>query len=104
MPPLFFPSFHSDPASSMSKPNPILPLQPPGRVLMAPGPSCVHPRVYEALSRKLDGHLDPEFLKVMDETQEMLRQVFCTKNPLTISISGTGSAGMEGAFVNMVEP
>jgi alanine-glyoxylate transaminase/serine-glyoxylate transaminase/serine-pyruvate transaminase len=71
---------------------------------MGPGPSCVHPRVYEALSRKLDGHLDPEFLKVMDETQEMLRQVLCTKNPLTLSISGTGSAGMEAAFVNMVEP
>jgi len=60
------------------------PLQTTGRVLMGPGPSCVHSRVYEALSRKLDGHLDPEFLKVMDETQEMLRQVFCTKNQLTL--------------------
>lgn len=64
----------------------------------------VHPRVYEALARKLDGHLDPEFLAIMNETQEMLREVMCTRNRLTISVSGTGSAGMEAAFVNSVEP
>jgi alanine-glyoxylate transaminase/serine-glyoxylate transaminase/serine-pyruvate transaminase len=64
----------------------------------------VHSRVYEALSKKLDGHLDPEFLAIMDETQEMLRQVMGTANKLTLSISGTGSAGMEAAFVNLVEP
>ncbi len=75
-----------------------------GRILMGPGPSMVHPRVYEALSRKLDGHLDPEFLTIMNETQEMLREVFATKNRLTISISGTGSAGMEAALVNLIEP
>ena len=50
-------------------------LRPTGRVLLGPGPSMVHPRVYEALAKKLDGHLDPEFLAIMDETQEMLRQV-----------------------------
>jgi len=71
---------------------------------MGPGPSMVHPRVYEALGRKLDGHLDPEFLAIMNETQEMLREVLQTKNRLTISVSGTGSAGMEAAFVNLVEP
>jgi len=75
-----------------------------GRILLGPGPSMVHPRVYEALAKKLDGHLDPEFLAIMDETQEMLRQVMGTKNRLTLSISGTGSAGMEAAFVNVVEP
>ena len=71
---------------------------------MGPGPSSVHPRVYEALSKPLVGHLDPQFLGIMDATQEMLRQVFQTRNPLTISVSGTGSSGMEAAFVNVVEP
>lgn len=88
----------------MSSSSTFRPLKTTGRILMGPGPSCVHPRVYEALSRKLDGHLDPEFLGIMDETQAMLREVFSTKNPLTLSISGTGSAGMEAAFVNVVEP
>lgn len=80
------------------------PLRATGRILLGPGPSMVHPRVYEALARKLDGHLDPEFLAIMNETQEMLREVLQTKNRLTISISGTGSAGMEAAFVNITEP
>ena len=84
--------------------QPYRPLKSTGRILMGPGPSMVHPRVYEALSRKLDGHLDPEFLAIMNETQEMLREVLGTKNRLTISVSGTGSAGMEAAFVNTVEP
>ncbi|HVR75444.1 MAG TPA: alanine--glyoxylate aminotransferase family protein [Planctomycetota bacterium] len=80
------------------------PLKTTGRILMGPGPSMVHARVYEALSRRLDGHLDPEFLALMNETQEMLREVLGTKNRLTISVSGTGSAGMEAALVNLVEP
>lgn len=80
------------------------PLRTTGRLLMGPGPSMVHPRVYEALSRKLDGHLDPEFLGIMNETQEMLREVFQTRNRLTISVSGTGSAGMEAVLVNLIEP
>jgi alanine-glyoxylate transaminase/serine-glyoxylate transaminase/serine-pyruvate transaminase len=71
---------------------------------MGPGPSAVHPRVYEALSKPLVGHLDPQFIGIMDATQTMLRRVFATENPLTISVSGTGSAGMEAAFVNAVEP
>src|ERR1044071_4039713 len=79
-------------------------LSPPSRLLLGPGPSMVHPRVLQALSTPLIGHLDPEFLKIMDEIQQMLRQLFRTRNPFTIPISGTGSAGMEAALVNVVEP
>ena len=75
-----------------------------GRLLMGPGPSGVHPRVLEALSTPIVGHLDPQFLAVMDRIQEMLRQLFRTENRLTIAVSGTGSSGMESAFVNLVEP
>jgi len=64
----------------------------------------VHSRVYEAIGRPLVGHLDPQFLELMTQTQQRLRDVFCTENQLTIAISGTGSAGMEAAFVNLVEP
>ncbi len=71
---------------------------------MGPGPSCVPPEVYNALSRKTIGHLDPYFLQIMEELKDMLRTIMNTKNNLTIPISGTGSAGMEAAFVNLVEP
>ena len=74
------------------------------RVLMGPGPSDVPPEVLEALSRPTIGHLDPEFLGVLDETQAMLRSVFGTDNALTLPISATGSAGMETCFVNLLEP
>jgi alanine-glyoxylate transaminase/serine-glyoxylate transaminase/serine-pyruvate transaminase len=74
-----------------------------GRLLLGPGPSMVHPRVYKALSRPLFGHLDPEFLALMDEMQDRLRRVFRTTNSLTIAVSGTGSAGMEAALVNLIE-
>ena len=77
---------------------------PRGRLLMGPGPSGVHPRVLEALSSPMVGHLDPQFLALMDNIQEMLRRLFRTENRLTIAVSGTGSAGMESAFVNVVEP
>jgi alanine-glyoxylate transaminase / serine-glyoxylate transaminase / serine-pyruvate transaminase len=73
-------------------------------LLMGPGPSCVPPQVYQALSRPTLGHLDPYFLKIMDETRDMLRQVIKTQNVLTIPMSGTGSAGMEACFVNLIEP
>lgn len=79
-------------------------LAPPERVLLGPGPSTVHPRVLRAMATPLVGHLDPEFLKIMDRTQELLRQVFGTENRLTIPISGTGSAAMEASIANMVEP
>jgi alanine-glyoxylate transaminase/serine-glyoxylate transaminase/serine-pyruvate transaminase len=71
---------------------------------MGPGPSDVHPRVLQALSTPLLGHLDPEFIKIMTETQQMLRYVFQTENKITLPISGTGSAGMEAAVVNLIEP
>ena len=71
---------------------------------MGPGPSAVHRRVYEALSKRLVGHLDPEFIRIMNETQAMLRHVFRTENRLTFSVSGTGSAGMEACLVNCIEP
>ena len=76
----------------------------PARLLMGPGPSNVSYRVLRAMSTPVIGHLDPEFIKIMDATTEMLRAVFMTSNPLTIPISGTGSAGMETAFVNILEP
>ncbi len=79
-------------------------LQVPSRLLLGPGPSMVHPQVLHAMSMPLLGHLDPEFLKLMDKIQELLRYVFQTENLLTIPVSGTGSAAMETAVVNMVEP
>ena len=69
---------------------------------MGPGPSNPYPEVMQALARPVLGHLDPEFLALLDETCDRLRSVFRTTNPLTLPISGTGSAGMEAAFVNVV--
>jgi alanine-glyoxylate transaminase/serine-glyoxylate transaminase/serine-pyruvate transaminase len=74
------------------------------RVLMGPGPCNPYPEVVEAFTRPLLGHLDPDFLVVLDETCDRLRTVFRTANELTLPISGTGSAGMEAAFVNVVGP
>ncbi|MFB6303806.1 MAG: alanine--glyoxylate aminotransferase family protein [Haloferacaceae archaeon] len=79
-------------------------LTPPDRTLMGPGPSDVHPRVLRAMSTPLVGHLDPAFVEVMDEVQELLRYVFRTDNRWTLPISGTGSAAMEAAVGNLVEP
>lgn len=77
---------------------------PKAKLLLGPGPSNTDPRVLRALSEPTLGHLDPEFVAIMDETTELLRYVFNTNNRLTIPISGTGSAGMETALVNAVEP
>jgi alanine-glyoxylate transaminase / serine-glyoxylate transaminase / serine-pyruvate transaminase len=77
---------------------------PPERLLLGPGPSPVHPRVLEAQARPVVGHLDPWFLSAADQLAEMLRHVFRTDNRLTYAVSGTGSAGMETAVVNLVEP
>lgn len=74
------------------------------RVLMGPGPSMPYPEATEALGRPLLGHLDPVFLAVLDETCDRLRTVWGTDNALTLPVSGTGSAGMEAAFVNLVGP
>jgi alanine-glyoxylate transaminase/serine-glyoxylate transaminase/serine-pyruvate transaminase len=85
-------------------PNPIPSLTPPARILMGPGPSDTAARVLAALGAPTVGHLDPYFLQVMNETQSMLREVFRTKNELTLAVSGTGSAGMETCVVNLIEP
>ena len=77
---------------------------PPARVLLGPGPSQVHPRVLSAMAAPLLGHLDPAFVAMMEDVKQLLRFVFATENPLTLPISGTGSAGMEAAIVNLVEP
>ncbi|EMA68815.1 aminotransferase class V [Halorubrum aidingense JCM 13560] len=79
-------------------------LTPPDRTLMGPGPSDVHPRVLKAMSTPLVGHLDPSFVEIMDEVQELLRYTFRTDNQWTIPVSGTGSASMEAAIGNLVEP
>ena len=79
-------------------------LQIPKRLLMGPGPTEVDPRVYRALSLPVIGHMDPCFLQVLDQVQEQLRQVFRTRNAVTFPIAGTGSAGMEAAIINFLEP
>jgi alanine-glyoxylate transaminase/serine-glyoxylate transaminase/serine-pyruvate transaminase len=74
------------------------------RLLLGPGPSNPYPEVAAAFARPLLGHLDPDFLAILDETCDRLRAVFHTANALTLPISGTGSAGMEACFVNLLEP
>jgi len=76
----------------------------PDRLLLGPGPSNPYPEVMEAFQRPVLGHLDPDFLTVLDEIGDRLRAVFRTANALTLPISGTGSAGMEACFVNLLEP
>jgi alanine-glyoxylate transaminase/serine-glyoxylate transaminase/serine-pyruvate transaminase len=76
----------------------------PDRVLLGPGPSEMPARVLQALAMPVIGHLDPAFLQIMDGVQQMLRDIFQTKNKLTIPVSGTGSAGMEAALSNFIEP
>ncbi|MBI2766940.1 MAG: alanine--glyoxylate aminotransferase family protein [Chloroflexi bacterium] len=77
---------------------------PPTRVLMGPGPSGANPRVLRAMTAPLLGHLDPEFLRIMDECRAMLRQVLRTQNGVTLATPGTGTSGMEAAVMNLVEP
>lgn len=79
-------------------------LKPPTRYLFGPGPTMVDPRVYQALAKPIVGHLDPYFIQVMQDVQELLKSVFGTKAGSTLVISGTGSAGMEAAVTNFVEP
>jgi alanine-glyoxylate transaminase/serine-glyoxylate transaminase/serine-pyruvate transaminase len=79
-------------------------LNPSERILLGPGPSSVHPRVYQAMSAPVIGHLDPQFIEIMEDNKILLRKTFQTQNWLTIPMSGTGSAGMETCLVNMVEP
>jgi len=79
-------------------------LQPPRRYLFGPGPSMVHPRVYEALSKPIVGHLDAYFIQVMSDVQKLLKTAYGTTDGATLTISGTGSAGMEAAVANFIEP
>ncbi|UCB44372.1 MAG: alanine--glyoxylate aminotransferase family protein [Spirochaetota bacterium] len=79
-------------------------LNPNVKILMGPGPSDVHPLVLKAMATPLIGHLDPQFIEIMDNVMEMLRKLFRTKNQLTFAVSATGSAGMETCFANLLEP
>ncbi|WP_419835787.1 pyridoxal-phosphate-dependent aminotransferase family protein [Endozoicomonas atrinae] len=81
----------------------ITSFHPPQRTLMGPGPSDVHPRITEALARPTIGHLDPEFIRMMDELKSLIQYAFKTSNRLTLPISAPGSAGMEACFANLVE-
>jgi alanine-glyoxylate transaminase / serine-glyoxylate transaminase / serine-pyruvate transaminase len=88
----------------MQPPQGITGFSVPGRVLMGPGPSDMPPRVVKALGQPAIGHLDPAFVRMMDETKDLLRYAFQTRNALTFAVSGPGSVGMETCFVNLVEP
>ena len=79
-------------------------LNPSRRILLGPGPSDIHPRVLQAMATPVIGHLDPEFVQMMDEVKDMLRQTMITTNPMTYCISGPGSAGMESSLINVLEP
>src|SRR2546426_2605135 len=92
-------SHTSDPANT-----PFADLNVPARNLLGPGPSNVHPRVYRAMQQPVIGYLDPAFIQLMDDTQRPLRTVFRTENSMTMAVSGTGTAGMETAIYNVVEP
>jgi alanine-glyoxylate transaminase / serine-glyoxylate transaminase / serine-pyruvate transaminase len=76
----------------------------PPRLLLGPGPSNAHPRVLQAIAMRQVGHLDPSFIQVMDDVQDLLRYVWQIKDGFTLAISGTGSAAMEAAIANTVEP
>ncbi|MCL1475637.1 alanine--glyoxylate aminotransferase family protein [Argonema antarcticum] len=82
----------------------LAPLEIPTRLLLGPGPSNAHPAVLQAMNTPPVGHLDPAFLALMDEIQSLLRYVWQTENPLTIAVSGTGSAAMEATIANVTEP
>src|SRR5258706_11365818 len=78
-------------------------LNPPNRLMLAPGPSSMAPRVYRALAAPLVGHLDPWFKGCMEDTQVLLRQIFQTENRLTMPLSASGSGGIEASVVNTLE-
>ena len=84
-------------------PTSEVPVVPP-RILLGPGPSAAHPRVLQAMMAPMIGYLDPDFVKIMDEVSALLRRVFETEDGLTLSVSGTGSAGMEVGINSLLEP
>ena len=82
----------------------IAKFNPPQRILMGPGPSDAHPRVLKAMASPLIGHLDPQFVQLMDGIKKMTQQTLLTENELTFTVSAPGSAGMETCLVNLLEP
>src|SRR5262249_15696317 len=97
-------SFGIQPMTTVPKPSAPGPLKVSKRLLLGPGPSDVPPRVLQAMTNSLLGHLDPEFVALMDETAGLLRYAFQTTNRLPRAICGTGTAGMEATVVNLIEP
>ena len=85
-------------------PSSYPPLQAPKRLLFGPGPTPVAPRVYQAMTQNVVGHLDPFFFQTADEVRSLLAYAFSTSNEFNLAISGTGSSGMETAVANLVEP
>jgi alanine-glyoxylate transaminase/serine-glyoxylate transaminase/serine-pyruvate transaminase len=79
-------------------------LNPSPRILLGPGPSAIHPRVLNAMATPPIGHMDPQFFGIMDEIQDMLRYVYQTRNELTLTLSASGTSGMECALCNFLEP
>ena len=79
-------------------------LQPSTRLLLGPGPSSVHPRVLQAMTLPVMGHLDPDFFQVMNDIGDMLREVYHTSNVMTMPVSATGTGAMETACANILEP
>ena len=90
-------------APSATSANSFPELRPPARVLLGPGPSNVHPRVMKAMLSPVLGHLDPDFVGIMEDIKKLLRLVFRTSNEITFPVSGTGSAGMECVMANLIE-
>jgi alanine-glyoxylate transaminase/serine-glyoxylate transaminase/serine-pyruvate transaminase len=88
----------------MQRPPDTAELDTPSRILMGPGPSMIDPRVLRAMSTQALGYMDPAFLELMDDIQELLRYTFQTDNEWTLAISGTGTAAMEAAIGNLLEP
>src|ERR1700733_5106539 len=84
--------------------NPMDDLNPPTRLMLTPGPSCMSPRVYRALASSLVGHMDSWFVEFMSNVQELLRRVFQTHNHMTFPISASGSGGIKTAVINLLEP
>ncbi|MFG0262068.1 MAG: pyridoxal-phosphate-dependent aminotransferase family protein, partial [Novipirellula sp. JB048] len=82
----------------------LAPLNPRERILMGPGPSTVPARILRAMGAPTLGHLDPQFIHYMDETCQLIREVYQTQNLLTFPVSGTGMAGMETVAANLIEP
>lgn len=92
------------PAVNQASRRSFEPLHVPQRLLLGPGPSNADPTVVAAMNHQPIGHLDPAYLAMMDEVQELLRYAWQTQNPLTYAVPGTGTAAMEATLANTVEP